>query len=63
MEVVIAGSDEMTSPLRLQVTTSGSSPRLTLQVTWIKSPSLEASLPNVNGTMTGGSGMGVYINI
>jgi hypothetical protein len=55
IEVVIAGSDEMTSPFRLQDTVKGSSPLLTLQVTWIKSPSFETSLPKVNGTIIGGS--------
>ena len=55
MEVVIEGSDEMTSPFRLHETVMGSSPRFTLQVTWIKSPSFETSVPKVKGTMTGGS--------
>lgn len=58
MEVVIDGSDEMTSPLRLQETVIGSSPLFTLQVTWTKSPSLETSVPKVKGTITGGSEMG-----
>ena len=55
MEVVMEGSEEMTSPFKLQETVMGSSPRFTLHVTWIKSPSFEASAPKVKGTMTGGS--------
>jgi len=63
MEVVMEGSDEMTSPLRLQETVSGSSPLLTLQVTWTKSPSLETSVPKVKGTMTGGSEIWIGIKL
>jgi hypothetical protein len=55
IEVVIEGSEDMTSPLRLQETVNGSSPRRTLQVTWTKSPSFDISLPKVNGTILGGS--------
>ena len=55
MVVVMAGSEEMVSPSKLQETERGRSPRLTLQVTWTNSPSLTESMPNEKGVITGGS--------
>ena len=53
--VVNDGSEEITSPFRLQVIFKGSSPLLTEQVTWAKSPSSTLVFPNENGTISGGS--------
>ena len=53
IEVVIEGSEEITSPLRNQVIFKGSSPRLTRQVSCATSPSLITSVPKENGTICG----------
>ena len=53
--VVNVGSDEMTSPFKLHVIFSGSSPLLMEQVTCTNSPSLTTSRPKLNGTIFGGS--------
>jgi hypothetical protein len=53
--VVRAGSEEITSPLRLHVSDTGLSPFFTKQVIIAVSPSLTASSPNVNGTISGAS--------
>lgn len=53
--VVRDGSEETTSPFRLHVIFSGSSPLLMEHVTWAYSPSLTTLLPKLKGTISGGS--------
>ena len=53
--VVIAGSDDIVSPSKLQDIERGKSPRLTLQVTCTNSASFTESIPNEKGVMMGGS--------
>ena len=58
MVVVIAGSDDITSPFRLQVMDMGKSPLLTAQVSCANSPSFTISTPKEKGTIIGGSKKG-----
>ena len=55
MEVVKAGSEETTSPFRLQVIETGLSPLLILHIITEVSPSLTGASPNEKGTISGGS--------
>ena len=55
MVVVRAGSDETTSPFRLQVIETGLSPFLMLHIIMAVSPWLTAASPKENGTISGGS--------
>ena len=53
--VVIEGSDEITSPLRLQVIEIGLSPFRIKHAICADSPWFIASVPNEKGTISGGS--------
>ena len=51
--VVMAGSDDMISPFKLQEMVNGMSPLLILHVTCTNSPSFTASSPKSKGAITG----------
>ncbi len=53
--VVKEGSEDIVSPLSDQVILKGSSPLRTRHVNWAISPSLTASDPKENGTISGDS--------
>ena len=53
--VEMLGSEETTSPCKDHDKDKGSSPLLTMQITWANSPSSIVSFPNVNGRICGDS--------
>ena len=55
MEVVRLGSEDTTSPCRLQVTETGRSPLFILHITAAVSPWFTGAEPKENGTISGGS--------